>query len=429
MTDVLDRVDAADLPPFVDAPGSRPDDARPRAAIAALSAAAAAIHLAMVPSHFAEWTLEGAGFLASAWAQLAVAYVAVTRPSKRLWWFAIASNAAFVAAWIVSRTSGFPFGPHEGIAEDMTIVDGLTVLFELAVVFGALAMLLLPLQLRSSRSRLFAPVLPLVVLALTTGVLASPSARNHSHGADGHAHAALTPAIAAIQDRGFGTFMNGHDHGRVEVVLDPATQTELDRELAITAQVAKEFPTVQAAMDAGYKHAGPYVPGIGFHMINFSGEHYLNPDGVMDDEDLRHPLGLMYLGAEPDSELGGFMYYAATKVEPEGFPGRNDGWHFHENLCAVPSSDGFYDFPFGPDFGATQAQCDGVGGELIDSNWMVHVWTVPGWDDMKDYGGVFAEMHPGFGCSDGTWFSLPFERWGENSLNTCRTGVAAQPEL
>jgi hypothetical protein len=137
----------------------------------------------------------------------------------------------------------------------------------------------------------------------------------------------------------------------------------------------------------------------------------------------------MYASEKPDAELGGFMYYAATTVEPEGFPGRNDGWHYHENLCAVPSADGFFDFPFGPDFGATKTQCDSVGGNLIDSNWMVHVWTVPGWDDMADYGGVFAEMNPGFACSDGTWFSLPFERWGENPLNTCVSGASGSPEL
>ena len=160
-------------------------------------------------------------------------------------------------------------------------------------------------------------------------------------------------------------------------------------------------------------------------MIKFAGDGYLNPDGVMDEVDLRHPLSLLYLGTEPTAELGGFMYYAATAAEPEGFAGRNDGWHYHESLCSVFTPEGL-DFPFGPDFAATKAQCDSIGGSLFDSQWMIHVWTVPGWDDMGDYGGVFAEMHPGFSCTDGTWFSKPFEEWKDNRLNTCASGAAGR---
>ena len=212
-------------------------------------------------------------------------------------------------------------------------------------------------------------------------------------------------------------------------MLDPATEKELDRQLAITREVAKQFPTLQSAVDAGYRRAGPYVPGLGLHMISFAGPAYLNPDGVLSDDDLRHPLSLLYDGTEPDAELGGFMYYAATASEPAGFPGRNDGWHFHEHLCAVTAADGFLDFPFGPDFGATKAQCDTVNGYLMDSQYMVHVWTVPGWDDMSKYGGVFAEENPQFGCSDGTWFQLPFEQWKANPLNVCRSGASGHPEL
>jgi hypothetical protein len=426
LTDVLDRLDTAELTTY-DAPATRPaaDDQRPRIAIAALSAAAAAIHLAMVPAHMGEWTLEGAGFLASAWAQLLVAFYAVTRPSKRVWWFALASNAAFVAASIVSRTSGFPFGPQKDIAEKMTVVDGACVLFEIAVVFGALAMLLLPLKLRASRSRLFAPLLPLVVLALTTGVLASPSARNHAHGHD-HGDVVLP---AGMVNRGFGSFMNGHSHTHVNVPLDPGTQQALDHQLDITRELAAEFPTLQDAVDAGYRRAGPYVPGLGTHMIKFEGGAYLNADGVLDDDELRHPLSLQYLGTDPDAELGGFMYYAATSFEPEGFVGRNDSWHYHEDLCAVMNPDGLLDFPYGPDFGATKAQCDTVHGNLLDSQYMVHVWTVPGWDDMDRFGGVFAETNPGFGCSDGTWFSLPNDEWIDHLTNVCRTGEAGQPDF
>jgi hypothetical protein len=335
-----------------------------------------------------------------------------------------------LVTWAVSRTAGLPFGAHAGDAEAMTIVDLTCVALEVAALVLAARLLLL----RPSSSRLAARAMafgiPVLVVAAASTALASSDAREH--GGAGHADAAhgdthvISPEVAALEEKGFGTFMNGHAHDIIQTTLDPTTQAELDRQLAVTRELADDFPTLQDAVDAGYRRAGPYVPGLGVHMIKFAGEGYLNLDGVMDDIDLQQPLSLLYLGTEPDAELGGFMYYAATSTEPEGFPGRNDGWHYHEDLCAVPASDGFLDFPFGPDFGATQAQCDEVGGNLIDSNWMIHVWTVPGWDDMADYGGVFAEMNPGFSCSDGTWFSKPFEEWKDNRLNTCVSGAAGR---
>ena len=423
MTDVLDRLDA---PIHVEPPrtaarstATTTDDVRPRAALAGLAVGAAAIHLAMVPAHMGAWAFEGWAFIGAAWAQLLVAVLAVARPKRWLWSFAIVTNIAFVAAWAVTRTSGIPFGPERDLVEKVTVVDGACVAFELALIVGALGMLALPLAWRSSRSRLLAPVLPVVVLAATSFAIASPTARNHAH-----SHAGDVAIPAWMTAKGFNGFMNGHVHSHVQAVLDPATQTELDRELAITREVAAKYPTLQDAVDDGYRRAGRYVPGLGLHMIKFGGAAYLNPDGVLSDDDLRHPLSLLYDGTGPTAELGGFMYYAATKTEPEGFPGRNDGWHYHEHLCAVPSKDGFLDFPFGPDFGATKAQCDTVDGYLMDSQYMVHVWTVPGWDDMAKYGGVFAEMHPGFSCSDGTWFSKPFEEWKDNRLNTCQSGAA-----
>jgi hypothetical protein len=426
MTDVLDRLD---LEPIADEPPARPsgDDGRPiRTAVAALAVGAAAIHVAMAPPHVGDSVVLGVGFLAAAWAQVTAAWLAVTRPGRRLWVGIVALNVALLAVWAVSRTAGLPFGEHAGHPESVNIVDLTCVALEVAALLIVLRLLLLrPSAMRRTVARLVGVGIPVIALLAASVALASPEARTHAHGDHEHG-TTIDPKLTA---KGFGSFMNGHAHSHVEVVLDPATQKELDRELAITRDVAKEFPTLQDAVDAGYRRAGPYVPGLGLHMVKFTGAEYLNLDGVMDDEDLRHPLSLLYGGTDPGAELGGFMYYAATATEPAGFPGRNDGWHFHENLCAVDAGDGLFDFPFGPDFGATKAQCDGVGGNLIDSQWMVHVWTVPGWDDMAAYGGVFAEMNPGFACSDGTWFSLPFTEWGEHPLNTCRSGAAGQPEL
>ena len=144
MTDVLDRLETEPIP-ITDVPADASGaELRPRITLAALSVGAGAIHLAMVPAHLAAWTLEGAAFLAAAWIQLGTAFLAVTRPSRRLWLATILLNCAFVAAWGVSRTSGFPMEPQKGIAESMSLVDITCVLFELGLIVGALGMVSLP---------------------------------------------------------------------------------------------------------------------------------------------------------------------------------------------------------------------------------------------------------------------------------------------
>ncbi|HYD08534.1 MAG TPA: hypothetical protein VEA78_00420 [Acidimicrobiales bacterium] len=400
-------------------------DWRARWAIAALSAAAAVVHVAMAPPHLGDSAVLGGGFVAAAWLQLGVAVFAITRPTARLWQATILLNVALVAAWAVSRTAGLPFGSHAGDAEAMTIVDLTTVGLELAALLGAVTML----AVRPTGGRLLFPIVSVLAVATASVAVASPDAREHGHGAgvDDHHGVAATPEHERLVELGFGEFMNGHAHGHVEVVLDPTSQAALDAQLAVTREAADLYPTVQDALDAGYSPAGPYVPGLGYHLINFQTADHLNTDGVFTDAELRTPLGLMYQGADPTSELGGFMYYAATDVEPTGFVGRNDGWHFHENLCGVWEGTKLT-LPFGPDFGATKAQCDGIGGTLMDSQWMVHVWTVPGWDDMTDHGGVFAEMHPRFACSDGTFHMVEFEDWGDWN-NVCVTRAAGEPDV
>ena len=398
-------------------------DWRARYGVAALSAGAAAIHLAMAPGHLGESAILGGGFIVAAWVQLAIAVLAVTRPSQRLWLATIAANVAMVATWAVSRTAGLPLSGHAGEVESMSIVDLTAVGLEIAAVLGAVALL----AVRPSGKALF-PLVPILAVAAASVAIASPEARSHGDAGGDHHGATSTPEHEQLLALGFGEFMNGHAHTHVEVVLDPTSQAALDAQLAITRETAALYPTVQAAMDAGYTPAGPYVPGLGYHLIKYAGADYINPDGVFTDAELRSPLGLMYAGDQLDSELGGFMYYSATDVEPTGFVGRGDGWHFHEDLCLVVNAEGKMTFPFGPDFGATKAQCDGVSGMLMDSQWMVHVWTVPGYDDMADHGGVFAEMHPRFACSDGTFHMVDFEDWGDRT-NVCVSKTAGEPDV
>jgi hypothetical protein len=148
----------------------------------------------------------------------------------------------------------------------------------------------------------------------------------------------------------------------------------------------------------------------------------LNVDGVMEESDLRSPLAIIYDGTEPDSQVAGFMYYSTSATEPQGFAGPNDVWHYHEQICLKFGADGI-EAPFGADKEATEAQCSSVGGTLLPlTQWMTHVWSVPGYDDVN--GGVFAEVNPALACSDGTYYELPPEQWAANPLNTCRSDAS-----
>ncbi|MDQ1467432.1 MAG: hypothetical protein QOH10_1847 [Actinomycetota bacterium] len=451
MTDVLDR---GEISPSVEDVRAivvrRPRfdlGADTRVFLAAASAGAGAIHLAMVPAHWAESIPEGLGFAICGWLQLAFAAFVLTRPSRALLRFGIVLNLAAIAAWIVSRTAGLPFGPNSGHAEIAGFVDITCVAFEGALVVACAVLLVRPLlTARFARGGLaFAGIAGLGVLALTTAALASPGARNHaahSHGgaaagagaahthgsgagtAAGHTHG--TPAAA--DDKGFSLLHNGqHAHSTMLHVLDAATSKALAAQLAVTREVARKTPTVADALKAGYQRVGPYFPGIGAHYMKAIGKPgggfnatTLNFDGVVDDNDLRNPLMVIFDGTKPTSKVAGFMYYSMAPYEPAGFIGRNDTWHFHEQLCLKYTPQGI-DVPYGLDNSATEAQCAKVGGIMLKaSQYMLHVWSVPGYEMSAQDGGVFGEANPKLACADGTYYELPLPEWASHPLNVCK---------
>jgi hypothetical protein len=426
MTNVLDRVEPEPVLVMNDlVEGLAPDPRRSaHVAVAALSTGAAVIHVAMAPAHAGDSLVLGLGFVVAAWSQLAVAVLAITRPNRRLWLAALVLNAGLLGTWAVSRTAGLPLGEHAGHAESMTIVDLTCVAMEVAIVVLAIGLVATARTRWWLRGRVLAIGIPALTVIGASVALASPDARSTAHddhdmvdGDDGHEHE------TDEDTKGLGQFANGHAHEPVNVTLDPATQAALDAQLAVTRDLAATYPTAQHAVDAGYRRVGPYIPGLGIHFIKTTGAE-LNFDGVMDDEDLRHPLALLYTSHAPTAELAGYMYYSASSVEPVGFQGRNDGWHYHEQLCAVNGPEGL-DFPFGPDLGATKEQCDAAGGFLIEqTQWMVHVWTVPGYE-IPD--GVFAEENPALACSDGTYYMVDFDEWVDHPLNVCQSGASGPP--
>jgi hypothetical protein len=425
-----------------------------RASIAACAAGAAAIHLAMVPAHMSEWAPEGVAFVISGWIQLAIAALVLVRSRRWVLLASVLSSAVFIGAYIVTRTVGAPFGPQQGVTEPRAFVDLACVGLEVAMLGLSMLALARP-RITSSwnhQAMVFASIIPVATLLFATTAVTSKSASNHTHAcpkgqiatpkptlaagssaatssttsttlaADGHNHAA--PACVAENDNGFSLLGNGHHHAIVNNTLDPVTQAALDAQLEITREVAKQYPTVASAIAAGYKKAGPYSPGLGSHYTKSMASE-LNAKGVMDEDALRHPLSLLYFGNDPDSELVGFMYYSVSPVEPTGFVGTNDVWHSHTNICLKSTPDGV-DAPFGADLQATPEQCAQVGGFMLkQTQWMIHVWTVPGWDNLS--GGTFQEENNKLACSDGTYYVLPPDQWADNPINICRSKAPGGP--
>jgi hypothetical protein len=390
----------------------------------------------MAPSHLGESAVEGAGFVASAWAQLLLAAAVVLRPTRRTLLATAALNTALIAVWAVSRTAGLPFGAHSGHAESVTIVDGACVALEAVTVVLALALAgrVLPGVLRGRR---FAALAGLAAVVLAVGAVSSPDARDHAGGAHGEHgagddHAAGGHGDEAMagddhggaaghhgeegDDLGFAALSNGHQHERGVEPLTTDEMTELAQQLSATTELMVKYPTLGDAVAGGYRRAGPFSPGLGIHYG--PPEYHLNSDGLMNEpKDLLSPM-LIFDGTEDDAPLAGFMFNSfGTEAPPEGFAGPNDHWHYHEKVCIVMGENGI-DTPFGADLeGVTEDMCTEVGGRFIENTgYMVHVWNVPGYESPD---GMFTELNPAIKCPDGTYYTIPIEELG-NKVTTCK---------
>ena len=101
--------------------------------LAALAAASGVVHLAFAGEHMDVTWAHGTFFAVVGWAQLALAVAFVVRPDRRVLAAAVALSTAVVAAWVVSRTVGVPFGPDAGEAEPVALADALVTGFEVVL--------------------------------------------------------------------------------------------------------------------------------------------------------------------------------------------------------------------------------------------------------------------------------------------------------
>jgi hypothetical protein len=103
-----------------------------------LSAAAGFVHAVVTPAHFREDLAVGLFTLAVTVGQMAVVVAGLNRPTRPLWLAAALGNAAVLAIWAWSRTTGLPFGPNPGTPEPVGLLDLACATYEVAIVAAGL---------------------------------------------------------------------------------------------------------------------------------------------------------------------------------------------------------------------------------------------------------------------------------------------------
>src|SRR3954465_13194423 len=241
-----------------------------RVLLAVLASGAGVLHLAMVPSYWGSSVVEGVGFALTGWAQIAIAVLLLTSPSRVLLRVTMLVNVVAIGVWMISRTTGLPFGDQHGQPRAGQFIGLVCVGIEIASVLLAAWWLEHPTfgrTWRGARLAAFA-VVPFAVLALATAALASPSARNHAHdshaqsistalasgGSSGHVHA---PPVASAGASDIVDVNGHHVHGvkaqavgaelQADVPLDAATRATLAQQLVVARDTAMRYPTVADA--------------------------------------------------------------------------------------------------------------------------------------------------------------------------------------
>ena len=212
-------------------------DSSGRWLLAAASAAAGIIHVSVILEHRDEAML-AVGFALVAWFQLATAYLILRRPGSREVLGAMALGNLFaLGAWALSRTTGLPFGLHDGVPEAAATLDITAAVLQAAVVVLALAGLLLDRPL--SRQVSFAGAGALLALATVAIVLPEDEAVPTSSVAgatvssDGHAHghAGESAPAAAGSPADHAAQMLDIDRARCDLGFNP--QAYWDETLAM----------------------------------------------------------------------------------------------------------------------------------------------------------------------------------------------------
>ncbi len=418
-------------PAFPIGGGSLPASLPLRLTAAACSLGAAAIHFMVMGEHFSQWWAYGAFFAVAAWVQViwAVALAAGHAP-RPLLVLGGAGQLGIVVLWLVTRTTGLPFGPDNGNAEAAGAADVVSCVLEVLAAAAAL-LLLRPVGRRPvARTPAVAAValLTLAVAGATTavdmpsvvghgetmdaamsgatnsGAAAAGASAGHTHGttaaggsttgsgistADHMAGGPVTGDIPAgwtagcmhmpmggsLASSGQALETQGHGSGAcTDAPVTPAQRAAAERLVAVTkASVVPRFSRLADAQRAGYRPVN--ITGPLWHVANLA---YQTDGRLLDPQ---RPEALVYYVPADHTKamLLGAMYIEDTYGAPGPLiGGALTSWHLHTNLCVNAEQQ----TAFNP---RADGSC-APGSSVAPTGQMLHVWTVP------YEGGPFAEM-------------------------------------
>ncbi len=151
--------------------------------VAALSAGAAVIHVALIGEHAAESWVFGAFFLVVGAAQVVWVAALAVWPGPATLVAGLVGNAAVVGVWLVSRTVGLPLGPDAGTPEPVGGLDGLATLFEVLIGGGCLVLLFGGLDRRRGLPRAYEllGICAVLVVAVLTLTAVAGGTGGHTH--------------------------------------------------------------------------------------------------------------------------------------------------------------------------------------------------------------------------------------------------------
>ena len=216
-----------------------------------------------------------------------------------------------------------------------------------------------------------------IVLATSAGSAGGgTAAAGHVHPASSGDAAAAT--IGEVTGGAEGASIAGHVHGTPGSVSPQEAQI-LSRQIAAAKIATARYRDINAAKADGYFQVTQFVPGLGLHLANLRISNRVF--------DPAHPNVLLY---QPDAKgklvLVGVAYSIAhtgpADEQPAGFAGNADVWHFHRNLCFLPTGS----VTITP--GAVQ--CKARNGYFqARTAWLLHAWI---WRTNPD--GLFTEYNP-----------------------------------
>ena len=167
--------------------------------------------------------------------------------------------------------------------------------------------------------------------------------------------------------------------------LSAADCQALTGDLEVARAWATQYMTV-GSLPANWVQAAVWSPGQGIH--------YVDSNRITGPFDPKRPNWLMYDGTSPTSRLTGLMFLeqqpgGMNSVPPAGFPGDNDHWHRHHELCYKANA-----IPFIVGEHLTDPECAALGGvnQMFMDTWMVHVW-LPTYDNWTATD-IFNKTHP-----------------------------------